>query len=101
MLLAIVREECGFGLPFAGSAASLVSLALLVFWLGLRHRMMVWDDRRAVWDRDRRPIDEMVRRLTGREVRPGRRAREVLRAARRDFDWHVPRMSCLRTCLVC
>jgi hypothetical protein len=32
--LAIAREECGFGLPFTGSAASLLSLALIVFWLG-------------------------------------------------------------------
>jgi hypothetical protein len=34
VVLAIVREECGFGLPFTGSVASLLSLALVVFWLG-------------------------------------------------------------------
>jgi hypothetical protein len=35
MALAIVREECDFGFPFAGSAASLLSLALIAFWLGV------------------------------------------------------------------
>jgi hypothetical protein len=32
--LAIVREECGFGYPFAGTATSLLSLALVALWLG-------------------------------------------------------------------
>jgi hypothetical protein len=34
VVLAIVREESGFSFPFAGSAASLLSLALVAFWLG-------------------------------------------------------------------
>jgi hypothetical protein len=34
VVLAIVREECGFTLPFTGSAASLLSLALVALWLG-------------------------------------------------------------------
>jgi hypothetical protein len=34
VVLAILREECGFALPFIGSATSLLSLALVAFWLG-------------------------------------------------------------------
>jgi hypothetical protein len=33
--LAIVREECGFKFPFAGSVASVASLALVALWLGV------------------------------------------------------------------
>jgi hypothetical protein len=34
IILSILREECGFSFPFTGSVAGLLSLALVVFWLG-------------------------------------------------------------------
>jgi hypothetical protein len=34
IVLAIVHEECGFRFPFAGSVASLLSLAVVTLWLG-------------------------------------------------------------------
>jgi hypothetical protein len=33
IILAILREECGFGFPFTGTITSLLALALIVFWL--------------------------------------------------------------------
>jgi hypothetical protein len=33
VVLAIIREECGFSFPFSGTAVSLLSLAIVAFWL--------------------------------------------------------------------
>jgi hypothetical protein len=33
VVLAIIREECGFGFPFTGAATSLLALGLVAFWL--------------------------------------------------------------------
>ena len=33
VVLAIIREECGFGFPFTGTVTSLLALALVVYWL--------------------------------------------------------------------
>jgi hypothetical protein len=38
VVLAVAREECGFTFPFAGSAVSLLSLALVALWLGAAAR---------------------------------------------------------------